>query len=222
MASGETFLGFPMHDKFNATDDANIGTNETSEITFKILTVESVHPSAVVTYNVIRAGKEVSIQVKLLNVNNQGFLGIGPQLVKEKMGFGQILRESFKMTWDVSISYFKLFGMLFTGKIPFSEARPVSPIGVISIFQQSASMGFQNFILFVALVSLLLAYGNFLPILPVDGGHLVILIIEAIKRKPVSKKVVQIYNTAGMILVVSLLLIGLLFDIISPFKLPKM
>ena len=83
-------------------------------------------------------------------------------------------------------------------------------------------MGFQNFILFVALVSLLLAYGNFLPILPVDGGHMVILIIEAIKRKPVSKKATQIYGTAGMVLVVSLLLIGLVFDIISPFKLPKM
>src|SRR5659263_49652 len=126
---------------------------------------------------------------------------IRDSLVKERMGGGQVLSESFKMVGNLTVTYFKLFGMLFSGKIPFSEARPVSPIGVISIFQQSVAMGAQNFILFVALVSILLAFGNFLPILPVDGGHLLILVIEAIKRKPVSKKAVQIYGTAGMILV---------------------
>jgi len=208
--------GFIIGDKVVAINNEKIDSWE------KFSSLTKSYPGQIVTYNIIRAEKEISIEVKLSNVNNEGFLGISPQLVKAKMGFVQIIRESFKMVWDVSISYFKLFGMLFTGKIPFSEARPVSPIGVISIFQQSASMGFQNFVLFVALVSLLLAYGNFLPILPVDGGHLVILIIEAIKRKPVSKKAVQIYGTAGMVLVVSLLLIGLVFDIISPFKLPKM
>jgi regulator of sigma E protease len=208
--------GFLKGDKVVAINNQKIDSWE------KFSTLTKSYPDHVVTYNVIRQEKEIRIDVKLLNVNNEGFLGISPELVKTKMGFGQIMRESFKMTWDVSISYFKLFGMLFSGKIPFSEARPVSPIGVISIFQQSASMGFQNFVLFVALVSMLLAYGNFLPILPVDGGHLVILIIEAIKRKPVSNKVVKIYGTAGMVLVVSLLLVGLIFDIISPFKLPRM
>jgi regulator of sigma E protease len=76
--------------------------------------------------------------------------------------------------------------------------------------------------LFVALVSLLLAFGNFLPILPVDGGHIVIIIIEAIRRKAISKKTIEIYNNIGLFLVISLFIIGLIFDIISPFKLPKM
>ena len=135
------------------------------------------------------------------------------------MGFFSIVKESFKMTWDISVTYVKLFGMLFTGKLSFSEARPVSPIGVISIFQQSASMGFQNFILFVALVSLLLGYGNLLPILPVDGGHIVIIIAEAIRRKPIPKRAMEVYNSIGMVLIISLFVIGLVFDIISPFKL---
>jgi regulator of sigma E protease len=138
------------------------------------------------------------------------------------MGGGQVLIESFKMVGNLTVTYVKLIGMLFSGQIPFSEARPVSPIGVISIFQQSAAMGAQNFILFVALVSILLAFGNFLPILPVDGGHILIIIIEAIRRKPVSKKAIEIYSTMGIVLVVSLLLVGVVFDIISPFKLPSM
>jgi len=180
------------------------------------------YPDKVVTFKILRNGKEMNIDTKLSNVDGNGYLGVGPLMVKEKMGGGQVITESFKMFGELTVTYIKLFGMLFSGQIPFSEARPVSPIGVISIFQQSAQMGAQNFILFVALVSILLAFGNFLPILPVDGGHLVIIIIEAIRRRPVPKKVIEVYNTLGIVLVVSLLLVGVVFDIISPFKLPSM
>jgi len=180
------------------------------------------YPGKEVTYTVIRDGKELKIEAELNNVNNEGFLGVGPRLVKVKMNFFQVVKESFIMTGTISATYIKLFGMLLAGKIPFAEARPTSPIGIISIFQQSAAMGFQNFVLFVALVSLLLAFGNFLPILPVDGGHLVIIIIEALRKKPVSRKALEVYNTIGIVLVVSILLIGFVFDIISPFKLPSM
>ncbi|MBM3706743.1 MAG: site-2 protease family protein [Actinobacteria bacterium] len=211
----ETY-GFNQGDEVIALNDHKIASWE------DFSTFTKSYPGKEVTYTVIRGGKELEIEAKLNNVNNEGFLGVGPRLVKVKMNFFQIVKESFIMTGTVSVTYMRLFGMLLAGKIPFSEARPTSPIGIISIFQQSAAMGFQNFILFVALVSLLLAFGNFLPILPVDGGHLVIIIIESLRKKPVSKKALEIYNTIGIVLVVSLLLIGFIFDIISPFKLPSM
>ena len=214
--SPAAIYGFEKDDRLIAVNDKKI----TSWEEFSALTKSN--PGKTVTYTILRKGNEIKITTKLETVENQGFLGISPQLVKQQIGFLNIIKESFKMTWDISVSYVKLFGMLFSGKIPFSEARPVSPIGVISIFQQSVSMGFQNFILFVALVSLLLAFGNFLPILPVDGGHIIIIIAEAIKRKPIPRKAVEIYNTVGMVLVISLFVIGFIFDIVSPFKLPKM
>jgi regulator of sigma E protease len=214
--SPAAIYGFEKGDSVIAVNDKKI----TSWEEFSVLTKSN--PGKTVTYTILRKGNELKIKTRLETVENQGFLGISPQLVKQKMGFFSIIKESFKMTWDISVSYIKLFGMLFSGKIPFSEARPVSPIGVISIFQQSASMGFQNFILFVALVSLLLAFGNFLPLLPIDGGHIILIIAEAIKRKPIPRKAVEVYNTIGMVLVISLFVIGLIFDIVSPFKLPKM
>ena len=109
--------GFLIGDKIAAINNEKIDSWED----FSKLTKS--YPGQVVTYNIIRAEKEISIEVKLSNVNNEGFLGISPQLVKVKMVFGQIISESFKMTWDVSISYFKLFGMLFTGKIPFYRSK---------------------------------------------------------------------------------------------------
>jgi regulator of sigma E protease len=211
----ETY-GFQKGDKVIALNNLEIKSWDDFSLIVKD------YPDKQVTFKILRDQKELNIDVKLSAVDGKGYLGVGPLLVKEKMGGGQVLVESFKMVGNLSVTYVKLIGMLFSGQIPFSEARPVSPIGVISIFQQSAAMGAQNFILFVALVSILLAFGNFLPILPVDGGHILIIIIEAIRRKPVSKKAIEIYSTMGIVLVVSLLLVGVVFDIISPFKLPSM
>jgi regulator of sigma E protease len=211
----ETY-GFQKGDKVIALNNLEIKSWDDFSIIVKD------YPGKQVTFKILRDQKEMNIDVTLSNVDGKGYLGVGPLLVKQKMGGGQVLIESFKMVGNLSVTYVKLIGMLFSGKIPFSEARPVSPIGVISIFQQSAAMGTQNFILFVALVSILLAFGNFLPILPVDGGHILIIIIEAIRRRPVSKKAIEIYGTMGIVLVVSLLLVGVVFDIISPFKLPSM
>ena len=211
----ETY-GFQKGDKVISLNDKEIKSWDDFSVIVKD------YPDKQVTFKIIRDQKEMSIDAKLSNADGKGYLGVGPLLVKEKMGAGQVISGSFKMVGNLTVTYVKLFGMLFSGKIPFSEARPVSPIGVISIFQQSAAMGTQNFILFVALVSILLAFGNFLPILPVDGGHLVIIIIEALRKKPVSKKAIEVYGTVGIVFVVSLLLVGVVFDIISPFKLPSM
>jgi len=56
----------------------------------------------------------------------------------------------------------------------------------------------------------------------VDGGHIVIITLEAIMRRPVPKKAVTIYNAIGMVIVISLLLVGLVFDIISPINIQQM
>ncbi len=208
--------GFKINDEVIALNGEPIETWED----FSRLTKE--HPGEIVTYTLLRDEVKIDILAKLNSVNNEGFLGVSPQAEKVKLGILQIIKQSFTMTWDITVSYVKLFGMLFSGQIPFSEARPASPIGVVSIFQQSVAMGYQNFILFVGLVSLLIAFGNFLPILPVDGGHILIIIIEAIIRRPVPRKFVEVYNTIGIVFIVSLLLIGLIFDIITPFRLPSM
>ncbi|GAH82532.1 unnamed protein product, partial [marine sediment metagenome] len=149
----------------------------------------------------------MKLEVRLDNKEGQGYLGIGPRYIEEKLGFFKIVKESFRMTGNISVTYVKLFGMLFSGKIPFREARPVSPIGIVSIFQQSVSMGMQNFIFFVALVSILMGFGMLIPILPLDGGNIVLIIIEAIRRKAVPRKVLEIFNSIGIFILVSILII---------------
>lgn len=208
--------GFEIGDEVITLGDKKIESwDDFSAITKK-------HPGEEVTYTVIRDGKEMKLEVRLDNKEGQGYLGIGPRYIEEKLGFFKIVKESFRMTGNISVTYVKLFGMLFSGKIPFSEARPVSPIGIVSIFQQSVSMGMQDFIFFVALVSILLGFGNLIPILPLDGGNIVLIIIEAIRRKSVPRKVLEIFNSIGIFILVSILIIGFVFDIINPFKIINM
>ncbi len=208
--------GFEVGDEVISLNGQKIETwDDFSNLTKK-------YPAEEVTYTIIRDGEEIELAVVLDEVEGEGFLGISPRYIEEKLGFFEIVKDSFRMTWDISVTYVKLFGMLFSGKIPLSEARPVSPVGIVNIFQQSVSMGMQNFIFFIALVSLLMAFGNLIPIYPLDGGNIMLIIVETIRKKPVPRKVLEILSFAGIAILVSLLLIGLVFDIINPFDIRNM
>ncbi|MCL5072532.1 MAG: M50 family metallopeptidase, partial [Actinobacteria bacterium] len=208
--------GLNVNDKIIYLNDTQIKNWDDFSVNVKKFPDENV------VFKILRNGNELSVKVKLGVKNNEGYLGISPKLEKIRLGFGGVLKESFKLIGNFSVTYFKLFGMLFTGKLPFSQARPVSPIGVVEIFQQSAAMGPQNFILLVSLVSLILGFSNLIPLLPLDGGHILIIIIEAIRKKPVSKKAFQIYNNIGIIIFVALFMIGFIFDIIKPININNM
>ena len=208
--------GLKINDKILYLNDIKIQNWDDFSVNIK------KYPDKVVSFRVLRDGKGLKIDVTLGIKEGSGYLGISPKIEKVKMGFGGVIKETFKLTGDFIVSYFKLMGMLFTGKLSFAEARPVSPIGVVAIFQQSAAMGFQNYIMLVALVSLMLGLSNLIPLLPFDGGHIVINIIEAIRKKPVSRKAVQIYSNIGLVILVSLFVVGLVFDIIKPINISNM
>ncbi|HHT79543.1 MAG TPA: PDZ domain-containing protein [Actinobacteria bacterium] len=180
------------------------------------------YPGENVSLQIIRDNELIEIKVMLGEKEGEGYLGISPSVEKQIPGFFKAIKESFKFIGDFFISYFKLLGMLFTGQLGFEQARPVSPIGLVSIFQQSASIGSQYFIMIIALVSLLLGFSNIIPLLPLDGGHIVVLTIEAIRRKPLSRKAVNIYNSIGIVIFISLFLVGIVFDILKPINIMNM
>lgn len=208
--------GFEVGDKVVALDGEDIDSWD------DFVRLNISHPGEEVTYTIIRGGEELDLPVELDNVEGEGFLGVSPAYSEEKLGFGRTIIEGFKMTWEISSTYFKLFGMLFSGQLSFEEARPVSPVGIVSIFQQSVAMGFQNFLLFIALVSIIIGFGNLIPILPLDGGNIVLIIVESIRKRPIPIKVFDVFNAIGIFIMVSILIVGFVFDIINPFQLNNM
>lgn len=110
--------------------------------------------------------------------------------------------------------FFKSIGKVITGDIPFKKAIG-GPIKIAQASAQSAESGFASFIGFVALLSMSLAVINILPFPALDGGHFVILMFEAIFRKPVSFKIQIVLQNVGFILLIALMLFVIYNDIIS-------
>lgn len=74
--------------------------------------------------------------------------------------------------------------MLFTGKVGANQL--MGPIGISDMVAKTD--GIADFIYLLALISLSLGVTNLLPFPPLDGGKIVIYLIEAIRRKPISEK----------------------------------
>ena len=78
-------------------------------------------------------------------------------------------------------------------------------------------MGLDSLLLVVALISINLGIMNLLPFPALDGGRILLLLIEAIRRKPLNPKVEVILNGVGLIILMALMLIVTLKDVIGLF-----
>ncbi|HVU87046.1 MAG TPA: site-2 protease family protein [Pirellulales bacterium] len=96
----------------------------------------------------------------------------------------------------------------FLRKIGTAQVSPKGMGGPLSIFgvaHQSASKGVSALLIFLGMLSANLAVLNFLPIPLLDGGHMVFLILEGIRGKPVSERVVIAFHYAGFLFIISLM-----------------
>ena len=82
-------------------------------------------------------------------------------------------------------------GALITGQIPgglFGSQGLTGPIGIAAITEQSVSRGPADYILLVALLSVALGFTNLLPIPALDGGRIVVVALEWVRRRPFDRK----------------------------------
>ena len=110
------------------------------------------------------------------------------------------LWEGAKRTVEITGAYIGGLYQLATGQLNFRE-NVSGPVGIVTISGEAASQGF--FIPFLAFLSLVLGIMNLLPILPLDGGHLLFIAAEKIRGRPVSEETVGKIALLGVILFIS-------------------
>lgn len=93
----------------------------------------------------------------------------------------------------------------------------MGPIGISSLFVQVAQLGVVYFLQFIAIISIHLALFNSLPIPAVDGGKLLFLGMEAIRRKPLNQKLEQHLSVLSFVLLITLMIWVTIKDIIRLF-----
>ncbi|MCK5022236.1 MAG: RIP metalloprotease RseP [Candidatus Pacebacteria bacterium] len=123
--------------------------------------------------------------------------------------------EGAKTTASLSVATIiglsSFVGGIFTGNSDLSQIS--GPIGIISMVGTAFDFGFLYLISFIALISINLAVINLIPIPALDGGRLLFVLIEAIKGTPIKSKLANVFNLAGFLFLILLMLIITISDI---------
>ncbi|MBM3206101.1 MAG: hypothetical protein FJZ43_00555 [Candidatus Staskawiczbacteria bacterium] len=119
-----------------------------------------------------------------------------------------------KVTIEALKGIYGFFASLFSGNGVPVGAELAGPVGITIFLSQAVSLGVGFFLYFVGSLSVLLAIFNLFPIPALDGGKLLFLIIEAVKRKPVSIKIEQVLTIVFFVLLISMsIFITIKFDV---------
>ena len=116
-----------------------------------------------------------------------------------KMNFFLAFARSFSYGFYVVYKIFVLFGMLFTGKLKFSESAG-GPITIISAISDASRAGFGPLAYVIGLLSANIAIMNLLPFPALDGSKMVFTTIEWIRGKPINRKIESVIHFSGLII----------------------
>ncbi|ROL58553.1 RIP metalloprotease RseP [Bacteroidetes/Chlorobi group bacterium Naka2016] len=128
-------------------------------------------------------------------------------------GVFEALGNGVKETIRSTELFFSSIAQIFKGNISAKESIG-GPIMIAKSASQQASLGVVYFLNFIALLSVTLAIINILPLPALDGGHLIIILIEGIIRKELPVKAKLIIQNIGIGLIV-LLMIFVIFNDVS-------
>ncbi|MDX3774481.1 sigma E protease regulator RseP [Chromatiaceae bacterium AAb-1] len=150
---------------------------------------------------------------------SQGVLGFIPRttgwpegmLYTQRYGVVEAVAVGMKQTWQLTRLSFSMIGKFLTGDVSVKHLS--GPIAMAQGAGTTASLGFIAFLSFLALISVNLAVINLLPLPILDGGHLMYLVVELIRGKPVSEKAQETGFRFGALALLTLMGIALLNDI---------
>ncbi len=133
-------------------------------------------------------------------------------LIGKNLSLNDAILSSIKTIEIVTIGTVQLIFNLFSGNGSMDSLS--GPVGIAVMAGKAANAGFINLIYFTGLLSLSLGILNLLPFPALDGGHLIILAIESLKRSPLSQRTYQIVGVAGISFFLILTLIATYKDIL--------
>lgn len=152
--------------------------------------------------------------------NNEGKIGVAIGTVfTGKVNYKAYgFFESFYYGWldivKMTNLTFSMLGKVFSGNIEFKKAFG-GPIKIAQYAAKSADSGLSSFLYFLALLSLSLAILNIMPFPVLDGGHLVMIIIESIMGREIPVKIKLAIQQVGMFLLLLLMAFIVYNDILS-------
>ena len=164
-----------------------------------------------ITVTVLRDG-----QVKVLGparpkqTDGRWILGFEPGWEKRQYGLGGALAHSLDDNWQATRSIVTFLPRLVTGE---GRKEVSSPVGIVDYSSRAVELNFPLYLMILGLISLSLAVLNLLPLLPLDGGHILFSLIEGVRGRAVGREVYERVSAIGIAFFLVLMFIGLSNDI---------
>ena len=156
-------------------------------------------------------GQEETISVKPQESQGSYFLGVSPVL---KTGLKDKIFGGFQMAWEGATAILATLKGLITN---FSLNKLGGPVAMFQMSAQASESGLISIIDLMGMLSINLGIFNLIPIPALDGGKIVMNIIEAIRRKPLNQEIESYITLAGVAVMVVLMIAVTWNDIMRAF-----
>ena len=120
------------------------------------------------------------------------------------------VKDALSLTWEVTSQTAQAIGGLVTGE---GRDQISSAVGIVRVSSSAFRQGVRDFLSVMGLISLALALLNLLPVLPLDGGHIVMSIAERLRGRAFSQTVYMRFSAFGFVVFALLLYLGLRNDL---------
>ena len=169
-----------------------------------------------ITLTIERKGaiEEKTVVPKVDGRSGMPILGVAPYIerVKVKAPIHKAFVEGVEKTYTLSLLSLKALWQLITGGLSIKTLG--GPIAIAQLAGESAQQGILPFIGMMAFISVQLAIFNLIPLPVLDGGLILLFLMESIRRKPLSPKFKEIWVKAGYAIIIILASFVIINDIL--------
>ncbi|HET9437937.1 MAG TPA: M50 family metallopeptidase [Gaiellaceae bacterium] len=195
-------IGLRAGDRIVAIDGEPVAADEIADTI-------SASAGQELTLTVVREGEDVQLgPIAPVLVDDRYRLGFG--LEGKGLGFVPAVGQAIEVTGLVAKEIVKSLGRLVTGD---GRDEVSSPIGITQASSDAVERGAESYLWVLGLISLSLALLNLLPLLPLDGGHILFTLIEGARGKFLRREIYERVSMVGLAVVLLLFFVGLSNDI---------
>jgi regulator of sigma E protease len=213
---GRVAEGFPAEQVGLKPGDRIVAINGKSVHSWEDITefMKTYDGSKPIELTVERKGKIFTVTVIPKKVGNRYLIGISPKIetITVKEGIFEALKKGIEKTWLLSVLTVKAIWGIITGEISFKTLG--GPLAIAGFAGETAKLGIVAFLAGMATLSVQLGLFNLIPLPLLDGGLILLFLIEMVRGKPLPEKFKEWWVKIGLVIIISLMLFIISQDII--------
>ncbi len=164
-----------------------------------------------VRVEVLRAGAPLTLAVVPADQDGKGKIGVGLSIA-QRYGPWRALVESVRFNGEIARQSLVVVGKIFTREVKARSAL-AGPIEIAAQSGAAARSGLKNLVYLIAVISVSIGLLNLFPVPLLDGGQILLLLVESVIRRDLPLALKERINQVGLVLIVLLMATVLVFDI---------